>query len=108
MSPLKDLDNKLKAARGRHQKVSGSTSGSGMAMAFRVGIEFVSAIGVGVVIGLLLDDWLLTKPWFMIAFFLIGSAAGFLNIFRTMNGFGYASGYDAKAEEKNPQNPDKE
>ena len=37
-------------------------------MALKVGVEFVSAVGVGVAIGLLLDYWLETKPWLMIVF----------------------------------------
>ena len=36
---------------------------------------------VGVAIGLLLDNWLETKPWLMIVFFLLGSAAGFFEYF---------------------------
>ena len=62
----------------------------------------VSAVGVGVGIGLLLDYWLETKPWLMVVFFLLGSAAGFLNIFRTMSGYGYAAGYDANNADNKP------
>ena len=100
---LGELDAKLRAARGqREAKGSGSKAeaGSGLGMALKVGVEFVSAVGVGVAIGLLLDYWLETKPWLMIVFFLLGSAAGFLNIFRAMSGYGYAAGYSAKGGEK--------
>ena len=31
-----------------------------------------------------LDLWLGTKPWLMVAFFFLGSAAGILNVWRTM------------------------
>ena len=44
---------------------------AGLGMALKVGVEFVSAVGVGVAIGLLLDYWLETKPWLMIVFFLL-------------------------------------
>lgn len=113
-SSLKELDAKLKAARGqRHAndaKNSGSKAeaGQGLGMALKIGVEFVSAVGVGVAIGLLLDYWLETKPWLMIVFFLMGSAAGFLNIFRTMSGFGYAAGYDAKIAKKEPDRGESE
>ena len=103
---LEELDAKLKAARGQHGADSAkggerkAEAGSGLGMALKVGVEFVSAVGVGVAIGLLLDYWLETKPWLMIVFFLLGSAAGFLNIFRAMSGYGYAAGYSAKGGEK--------
>ncbi len=102
---LEELDAKLKAARGQH-KAAGTTSaeskaeaGSGLGMALKVGVEFVSAVGVGVLIGLLLDYWLETRPWLMVGFFILGSAAGFLNIFRTISGYGYAAGYRAEGDD---------
>ena len=49
---------------------------------FRAGIEVVSALVVGVVIGLLLDRWLGTWPWLFLLFFVAGSAAGILNVYR--------------------------
>ena len=105
---LEDLDAKLKVARGQRKETVSKTdgskaeAGSGLGIALKVGVEFVSAVGVGVAIGLLLDYWLETKPWLMIVFFLLGSAAGFLNIFRAMNGYGYASGYCAKGDDHKP------
>ena len=103
---LEELDAKLKAARGQREAKGGGSkaeAGSGLGMALKVGVEFVSAVGVGVAIGLLLDYWLETKPWLMIVFFLLGSAAGFLNIFRTMSGYGYVAGYSAKGGDKRPE-----
>jgi ATP synthase protein I len=101
-SSFEELDAKLKAARvkrpadGSRGSESDTRAQGGLGMALKVGVEFVSAVGVGVGIGLLLDYWLETKPWLMVVFFLLGSAAGFLNIFRAMSGYGYAAGYDAK------------
>ena len=105
---LKKLDAKLKAARA-HREAAGSgkgggsdaSTGSGLGLAFRIGVELVSAVGVGVGIGLLLDYWLGTKPWLMVVFFILGSAAGFLNVYRTTRGYGYAAGYRSKTDEKN-------
>ena len=105
-SSLEELDAKLKAARRQRGAKGGGSkaeAGSGLGMALKVGVEFVSAVGVGVAIGLLLDYWLETKPWLMIVFFLLGSAAGFLNIFRAMSGYGYAAGYSAKGGETKPE-----
>ena len=84
---LEELDAKLKVARGQ-RPVAGTEgtesdirAGAGTGMALKIGVEFVSAVGVGVGIGLLLDYWLGTKPWLMIVFFLLGSAAGVFKYF---------------------------
>lgn len=54
-------------------------------LGFRAGVEVVSALVVGVVIGLLLDRWLGTWPWLFLLFFVFGSAAGVLNVHRLFN-----------------------
>jgi len=48
----------------------------------RVGIEFVSAIGVSTFIGWALDNWLGTLPLALIVMFFLGAAAGFMNVYR--------------------------
>jgi F0F1-type ATP synthase assembly protein I len=46
-----------------------------------IGISVVLAILIGVLIGLKLDEWFGTKPWFFFIFLFIGIVAGFRNIF---------------------------
>jgi ATP synthase protein I len=46
-----------------------------------VGISVVVAIAIGVFIGLKLDKWLGTDPWFFFIFLFFGIAAGFRNIY---------------------------
>ena len=46
------------------------------------GVEVVSALVVGVVIGFVLDRWLGTWPWLFLVFFVMGSVAGVLNVYR--------------------------
>jgi F0F1-type ATP synthase assembly protein I len=46
-----------------------------------MGISVALAIAIGVFIGLTLDDWLGTKPWFFFIFLFFGIAAGFRNIY---------------------------
>lgn len=46
-----------------------------------MGISVAVAIAIGVIIGLQLDTWLGTKPWFFFIFLFIGIAAGFRNIY---------------------------
>ncbi|MEN8198416.1 MAG: AtpZ/AtpI family protein [Pseudomonadota bacterium] len=100
-SPLDDLEQRLRAAREhrgadsqQNESLSGGPPGmSGLGWAFRIGVEMVSALMLGVGIGLGLDWWLDTRPWFLVVFFLLGSAAAILNVYRTAMGYGLAAGY---------------
>jgi ATP synthase protein I len=42
----------------------------------------VAAVVVGTIIGFILDSWFDTKPWLIIIFFFLGSAAGILNVIK--------------------------
>ena len=98
---LKDFDARLRQAQsrrdrraGRDNRTDGRTNrGEGIGLALRVGTELVAGVGVGAGIGWLLDYWLGTKPWLMIVFFILGSAAGMINVFRTVSGIGHGVGY---------------
>ncbi len=50
-------------------------------MVSSMGISFVLAIVIGVFIGLKLDKWLGTAPWFFFIFLLFGIIAGFRNLY---------------------------
>ncbi len=52
------------------------------ATAGTIGMHMVSGPIVGFAIGYGLDKWLGTSPWFLLAFFLIGIGAGFLNVYK--------------------------
>jgi ATP synthase protein I len=49
-----------------------------------IGLEFASAVIIGVLIGIWLDKHFQTPPLFLIVFFLFGCAAGYINILRYM------------------------
>lgn len=59
-----------------------TSSRSGVALAFRLGAEFVSGVLVGAAIGYGVDTFLATTPWGLIVFTLIGFGAGVLNMMR--------------------------
>ena len=94
---LDDLDTRLREAKARRAEKKARDRarerGSGLSFALRIGVELVAALAVGVGIGLLLDRWLGTTPWMLLLFFLFGAAAGMLNVYRVMAGYGYAAGY---------------
>lgn len=52
-----------------------------LGMISTMGISVAVAIAIGVFIGLKLDEWLGTEPWFFFIFLFFGIAAGFRNIF---------------------------
>jgi ATP synthase protein I len=104
---LDDLDARLSAARhkadaaaGRARAPADGVSGFGFAM--RIGVELVASLVVGGGIGLLLDNWLGTQPWLMLVFFLLGAAAGFMNVYRVMKNLGQSVGYHRDAVEDQP------
>ena len=87
MADLKDFKTRLKIAKDKFKNNSIITNNnentSFMGSAFKLGAELVSAVLVGTIIGFILDTWFDTKPWLIIIFFFIGSAAGMLNVIRT-------------------------
>lgn len=64
-----------------------------LGLGIRIGIEMVSALIVGVGLGLLVDHWLGSAPFGLIVFFFLGVGAGAMNIYRAINGLGLAVGY---------------
>ena len=87
MSKQDGFDKRLKDARTR-QGLDRAADGKAelprgsWGLGFRAGVDIVSALVVGVVLGLLADRWLGTWPWLFLLFFVLGSAAGVLNVFR--------------------------
>jgi ATP synthase protein I len=53
-----------------------------MAAGMRMASEMVGAVLVGAAIGYGLDLFLGTKPWLLLLFFVLGFAAGVLNVMR--------------------------
>jgi len=63
---------------------------------FNVGVELVAGVFVGVGLGLFVD-WLFgTSPWGLISLFILGSAAGMLNVYRAL------TDQDKKGKKKEP------
>ncbi|MEI6206138.1 MAG: AtpZ/AtpI family protein [Desulfuromonadales bacterium] len=52
-----------------------------LAIVSSMGISVALAIAIGVWLGLALDRWFGTKPWFFFIFLFVGIAAGFKNIY---------------------------
>ena len=88
MTTPEDFKTRLKIAKSKIKKQVLSDSekrGSFMGNAFKLGTELVASVGVGTIIGFILDTWFGTKPWLIIIFFFLGAAAGILNVIRAAN-----------------------
>ena len=59
----------------------------------RIATELLAGLIVGAGIGLMMDNWLSTKPLFLIVFFILGGIAGIYNLWRQLNGQGLKLGY---------------
>ena len=89
MTTPEDFKTRLKIAKSKIKKQvisDGEKSGSFLGNAFKLGTELVAAVGVGTIIGFILDSWFDTKPWLIIIFFFLGSVAGIWNVIRAANG----------------------
>ena len=88
MTIPEDFKTRLKIAKSKIKKQdinNDEKRGSFMGNAFKLGTELVAAVTVGTIIGFILDNWFDTKPWLIIIFFFLGTAAGMLNVFRAAN-----------------------
>lgn len=85
ISELGDRLGKLKAERksAAQADLDAEMRGRGMAYGMRMAAELVAAVIVGGVIGWGLDRLLGSKPWLFLLFFVLGFAAGVLNVVRS-------------------------
>jgi len=83
---IKEISARLEIAKRNIKKDQIKNSSSNVASlgkALKIGTELVAAVVVGVLLGLILDNWFDTRPWLTISFFFMGVAAGILNVIRS-------------------------
>jgi len=86
MKNLKDISTRLEIAKKNikdYKKNSKRSNASSLGKALKISTELVAAVVVGSTIGFLLDSWFDTKPLLIICFFIMGVAAGILNVFKS-------------------------
>jgi len=92
---LKKLDQRLRQAqktrKARLPEDRTRNPSTGVGLALRLGVELVTGLAIGGGIGWLIDQWLGTLPWFLLLFFILGAAAGIVNVFRTAKDIGLAA-----------------
>ena len=78
------LKDKIEHIENRKLNKSKPKKQSNASFGFKISTELISALVVGVGIGLIVDKYLGTKPFGLIIFFIFGAFAGILNIYRVM------------------------
>jgi len=82
---LDEFSDRLDAMRVEHEPEVPKPSGAAWGRAMRVSSDLLAGLFVGTLLGILLDRWLETQPWFLFAGIGLGFAAGLRNIARSMN-----------------------
>ena len=54
-----------------------------MGKALKISTVLVAAVVIGTTLGFILDNWLDTRPWLTISFFIMGVVAGILNVIKS-------------------------
>ena len=88
MKNFREISARLEIAKKNIKKGQIKSCGSNAASlgnALKIGTELVAAVVVGSTLGYLLDNSFDTKPLLTICFFIMGVAAGILNVFRSAN-----------------------
>ena len=78
---IRNLQEKIQAAK-KSSSPDAPSNPKPIGKIMKVVVEIVAAMAVGLGIGILIDNYFETRPIFIIVFFLLGSAAGILNVFR--------------------------
>ncbi len=88
---LDEFSDRLDRMRGQPEPENPNSGGAAWGRAMRVSTELLAGLFVGCLIGLGLDRWLGTAPWFLLAGMGLGFAAGLRNLTRSLNDSGAGS-----------------
>ena len=86
MNKLKELEKKLdkvkqsKIKDNKHPKEPAVN----YSIAINISIELIIGIGLGVFLGLMIDNYLQTKPLMLIICFILGTLVGFFNMYKAL------------------------
>ena len=86
MKNLKEISTRLEIAKkniSNSRKNSEGSNAASMGKALKISTELVASVIVGSIMGFLLDNWFDTKPLLTICFFIMGVAAGIINVFKS-------------------------
>src|ERR1700681_4659642 len=82
LSEIRD-SRKIRTDQSEAGSGDGAATASAMARGFRLSSELIAGVVVGALMGWGFDRLLSTSPWGLIVFFLLGFAAGVINVMRS-------------------------
>ena len=92
MTNLRKLSEKLNKIKNKDDKINTNNQRvdpKNYSLALNISIELITGIGLGVFFGLIIDNYLQTKPLMLIIFFILGTVIGFYNMYKTLKKYGY-------------------
>ena len=92
MGNVEEIEIKIKELKKKNKKKSipnNKINAKFYSMAMNISIELITGIGLGVFLGLMIDNYLQTKPIMLIIFFIVGTIVGFYNMFKSLKKYGY-------------------
>ena len=87
MNDLKNLSDRLEKFKNKKDSDKENIekkSSINYSIAVNISIELITGIALGVFFGLVIDNYLQTKPLMLIIFFLLGTLVGFYNMYKTL------------------------
>ena len=86
MNKLKELEKKLDKVK--KSKIQDNQYNKkpvvNYSVAINISIELITGIGLGVFLGLMIDNYLQTKPLMLIICFILGTIVGFFNMYKAL------------------------
>ena len=92
MNKVKEIELKIKELKEKNKKTftpSNKINAKFYSMAMNISIELITGMGLGVFFGVVLDNYLQTKPIMFIIFFIVGTIVGFYNMYKSLKKYGY-------------------
>ncbi len=84
---LESIDKRIAGLSTEKKPKKEKVISGNLSIGIQIMSDLIAGVIVGLGIGLFLDGVFDTKPLLMIIFLFIGSAAGFLNVYRTVDGY---------------------
>tara|TARA_X000000950_G_C13841712_1_gene630567 strand:+ start:1314 stop:1604 length:291 start_codon:yes stop_codon:yes gene_type:complete len=73
----------------KEKKIPQSKIGINYSIAINITIELITGMALGFFLGIMLDNYLQTKPLMLIIFIILGIIVGFYNMYKTLKRYGY-------------------
>ena len=92
MSDIKKLSKRIDSFKKKKVEIKtkiNEKSNFNYSVAINISIELITGIGLGVFFGIMLDNYLQTKPLMFIICFILGTIVGFYNMYRTLKKYSF-------------------